>query len=398
MIVTAQTSGAAPSSSRNPGIDVLRGLSILLVVLDHIGIRAPLTHTALGPYAPQWLWQGLNQNGHEAVTIFFVISGFLITGRSLTRWKDLRHIPVGTFYQLRGSRILPLLALLVVTLSAFHLAGVPQYVIHRPGQSLTGAVLSAFGLYLNWYEARTGWLPGGWDVLWSLSIEEVFYLAFPLLCFSLGRARVLVPCLAILALSYPFTSVALLAQGNEIWQEKAYLAGMSPIAVGVLARLAVQSVPSPPQILAAALGLVGLAGVVGVLFAGPLVFQVVHGGYGLFLAASAALLVSSACWRQARTSALRLLGLGWLGSCGRLSYEIYLSHMFCVFGWLGVAAYGGLPRPLGFLTYVAILPSCWLLGLVLARFVSQPAERWLRAARLQWRLPAWRWRAPERPR
>jgi peptidoglycan/LPS O-acetylase OafA/YrhL len=73
-----------------------------------------------------------------------------------------------------------------------------------------------------------------------------------------------------------------------------------------------------------------------------------------------------------------LPGLGWLCSAGRLSYEIYLSHMFCVFGWLGVAAYAGLPQSLGVITYLAILPSCWLLGLALARGVSRPAERWLR--------------------
>jgi peptidoglycan/LPS O-acetylase OafA/YrhL len=371
------TPGAA-APTRNSGIDALRGLSILLVVLNHIGIRVGLEHTALGPYGPLWLWQGLNWNGNEAVILFFVISGFLITGRSLERWKDLRHIPVGSFYRLRGSRIVPLLVLLVLTLSAFHLAGVPQYVIHRPGQSLTGAVLSAFGLYLNWYEGHTGWLPGGWDVLWSLSIEEVFYLAFPLLCLSVGRTRLLVPCLIVLALSYPFTHAALAAQGNEVWLEKAYLPGMSAIAVGVLARLAVQRVPAPAPFLEVVLGMLGLACVVAVLFDGRGVYKVVNEGYGLVLATSGALLVSSAYWRQVRAPQARLPGLGWLCSAGRLSYEIYLSHMFCVFGWLGVAAYLGLPPSLGFVTYMVILPSCWLLGLALARGLSQPAERWLR--------------------
>ena len=37
-------------------------------------------------------------------------------------------------------------------------------------------------MHLNWLEARTGYLPAAWNVLWSLSVEEAFYLAFPLLC------------------------------------------------------------------------------------------------------------------------------------------------------------------------------------------------------------------------
>jgi peptidoglycan/LPS O-acetylase OafA/YrhL len=378
MDVSPATPRAAAPSSRNSGIDALRGLSILLVVLNHIGIRVGLAHTALGPYAPHWFWQGLNWNGNEAVIIFFVISGFLITGRALERWNDLRHIPVAAFYRLRGSRIVPLLVLLVLILSVCHLSGVPQYVIDRPGQSLGGAVLSVFGLYLNWYEGQTGWLPGGWDVLWSLSIEEVFYLAFPLLCLSLGRVRLLVPCLFVLALSYPFTHGALAAQHNEVWLEKAYLPGMSAIAVGVLARLNVQRLPAPAPVLETALGMVGIAGVAAVLFAGPHVYKLIHEGYGLFLAACAAVLISAAYWRQVRAPQARLPGLGWLCSSGRLSYEIYLSHMFCVFGWLGAAAWAGLPKPLGFISYLVILPSCWLLGLALARGVSQPAERWLR--------------------
>jgi peptidoglycan/LPS O-acetylase OafA/YrhL len=156
---------------RNSGIDALRGLSILLVVVHHIGIRVPLSQTLLARVVPRWFLEGLNFNGAGAVVIFFVISGFLITRRSQERWGGLGGISMGGFYLLRMSRIVPLLLLVVTVLSVFDLLGVPKFVINMPGQSLGGAIAAALGLYLNRYEGIHGYLPGGWDVIWSLSIE-----------------------------------------------------------------------------------------------------------------------------------------------------------------------------------------------------------------------------------
>ena len=70
--------------------------------------------------------------------------------------------------------------------------------------------------------------------------------------------------------------------------------------------------------------------------------------------------------------------LGWLRSFGRLSYEVYLTHMFIV--WPVVRAYkaygGGLRR--GILWYLPALALSWLLGWLVARYISTPSERWLR--------------------
>ena len=370
-------SGVGTESRRNDGIDALRGLSILLVVLHHLGLRIPLKHTALGGFLPGWLLSALNFDGYEAVFVFFVISGFLITGNSLRRWGDLPHIGLKPFYARRFARIVPCLVLLILVLAAFDLLGVQDYAIHRTGQSLPAAVASALGFYLNWYEGHTGYLPGNWDVLWSLSIEEVFYIGFPLVCLLSRRRAVLVPCLVLLALSLPMTK-AMLA-GNEIWQEKAYLPGMAAIATGVLAALLAGRFPPPSRWLNLMLTLAGSIGLAAVFCAGGMLWSTWREGYMLLLTASAACLVVSFQWREAQGAHWHLPGLGWLRALGRLSYEIYLTHMFVVFAAVRLyKIYGTEHAAWGWLWYPPVVLLCWLLGLAVAHWLSVPADRALR--------------------
>jgi len=213
------------AAARNSGIDLLRGMSILLVVLHHIGLRIALKKTAVGALVPHRLLDALNYNGYEAVFVFFTISGFLIAGNALQRWGSLDRIDFRAFYARRFARIMPCLLALVIVLSVLHLLGFEDYLIHHANQSLPRAILAALGLHLNWYEGHTGYLPGNWDVLWSLSIEEVFYIGFPIVCVLARRTWILAPMLVVLALSLPITHAALAS--NEIWQEKAYLPGMA---------------------------------------------------------------------------------------------------------------------------------------------------------------------------
>ncbi|HEY1991555.1 MAG TPA: acyltransferase [Gammaproteobacteria bacterium] len=368
---------------RNSGIDTLRGLSILLVVLHHLGLRIPLKHTALGGILPGWLLGALNFDGYEAVFVFFVISGFLITGNSLRRWSELSRIAPRDFYARRFARIVPCLVALIAVLAVVDLLGVQDYVIHRAGQSLAAAAGSALGLYLNWYEGHTGYLPGNWDVLWSLSIEEVFYIGFPLACLLSRRRAVLVPCLALLALSLPLTHAAL--AGNEVWQEKAYLPGMAAIATGVLAALWVSWYRPPSRWWNLALATAGTAGLTAVLCAGGMLWATWHDGYLLLLTASAAALAVSCHWREAQGPHWTLPGLGWLRALGRLSYEIYLTHMFVVFAAVRLYRAYAADHPAGaWLWYPPVLLLCWLLGLAVAHGISAPADR---ALRRRWLTP-----------
>lgn len=134
---------------RLPGVDVLRGLAAMLVVLHHIDIRFRINGYAVEPFLPEELGRVLLGTGQYAVICFFVISGFLITRLSLRRWGVPLRISVAAFYGLRAARILPLL-LLVVGLSALlHVLEVSPFVIRPERASLARAVVAALGFHVN---------------------------------------------------------------------------------------------------------------------------------------------------------------------------------------------------------------------------------------------------------
>ena len=363
-----------PHENRNFGIDLLRGFSILFVVVHHLAMnfRLPLGPSYLGEILGKRIVNGVSFNGYESVFIFFVVSGFLITRRSLEQYGALSALNWRNFYLARCSRIFPLLALLLVVLTVLHGLGASDYIVGAKGQTLWRALVSALGLHLNWYEAQTTWLPASWDVLWSLSIEEVFYLAFPVLCIVLPQ-RLLVGLLLALALSLPWVRASL--AGNELWLEKAYLPGMSAIAFGVLTAM-LAHVWTPSKNVVGSLAVLGGVGLIGVFFFGDALWRTIHNHVMLILCCSACFLVFAA--DLAKPEPVR--GLGWLANMGRLSYEIYLSHMFIVLGVCNAyRVYLVKDMSWTFAVYPPTIFACVVLGLALERWVSVPSLVWLRS-------------------
>ena len=90
---------------------------------------------------------------------------------------------------MRFARIVPCLLALLVISSLLHLSGI-GYVIYKT--TLARALFAALTFHINQLQIWYGYLPVNWTVLWSLSIEEVFYLSYPLLCrFLPGRSMLL---------------------------------------------------------------------------------------------------------------------------------------------------------------------------------------------------------------
>src|ERR1700728_5043144 len=93
------------SWGRLDGVDILRGLAILFVLMNHVNIRLFLAKIPYTQGLPSQLVSSLVWNGQYGVQMFFAVSGFLITSTSLRRWGPLSRVSVRDFYALRFARI-----------------------------------------------------------------------------------------------------------------------------------------------------------------------------------------------------------------------------------------------------------------------------------------------------
>ncbi|HEX3880586.1 MAG TPA: acyltransferase, partial [Bryobacteraceae bacterium] len=234
----------APAKPHNwrrlDGVDLLRGLAILLVLLNHVNIRLRGAHVPFSAGLPAQLTSSLFWNGQRGVQIFFAISGFLITSTSLRRWGALSKVSPLDFYRLRFARIAPLLFLLLTILTALHFAHVKYFVVSPKTGGIGSALRAALTFRVNVLEANHGYLPANWDILWSLGVEEVFYLFFPLACRFLARRKILYVLLVCFVIAGPFAR-AVWSHGNEVWREYSYLGSMDAIALGCLTAITLSS-------------------------------------------------------------------------------------------------------------------------------------------------------------
>src|SRR5580704_2305576 len=231
----------AHSWARLDGVAILRGLAIFFVLMNHVNMRLFLAKIPYTRGLPSQLVSSFVWNGQHGVQMFFAVSGFLITSTSIRRWGSLSRVSMRDFYALRFARIAPLLVLLLAVLCALHAAGLKDFVVSDKTGGLSRALIAALTFHINVLEAHRGYLPGNWDILWSLSVEEMFYLFFPIVCLWLGRGRWLNLLLIAFVAIGPFART-ILAGPNEEWHAYSSLGGMDAIAMGCLTALVVPSV------------------------------------------------------------------------------------------------------------------------------------------------------------
>lgn len=361
--------------SRYDIIDLLRGIAILLVVIRHVQLRIPFEKIDFLKYLPDQIFNIIFISGNEGVRMFFVISGFLITMNTLNRYSSLNSIDTKEFYKFRFARIAPCLIGLLAILTPLHFMGVKGYVI--PSHfSYSEALFAALTFHLNWLEGMKGYLPPSWDVLWSLSVEEVFYLFFPIVCLASRRKEMVYLLLFALIIIGPFNRLFL--ENNNIWQSKAYLSGMDSIALGCLFALITHN----KIISKSVLKIVSILGITLVLFvltvkrdasfdfiAEIYLFKTILSvGVGLLLICSV---------RLQLMPLLRKV-LSPVMIYGRLSYEIYLTHVFVIMA--GIRLYRANEVSLNYSLYwlVGIIFISGVLGYSVERFFSRPMNLWIR--------------------
>jgi len=166
----ARPQGAFAPARRIPALDGLRAASIALVLLGHLaGTRHFLM---LSSFAM------LGDLGNLGVCVFFVISGFLITRLLLNEHAQELRVDLTAFYGRRACRILPAAGLYLLALAILG----PTITARQPSSS---DWLHALTFTVN-YQPQREWCVGH---LWSLSVEEQFYLLWPAAIVLLGRTR-----------------------------------------------------------------------------------------------------------------------------------------------------------------------------------------------------------------
>lgn len=330
-------STAAWGFGHRPELDGLRGLAVLAVLVGHSN--------------PEW-FPTLHGIGLQ---VFFVMSGYLITALLLEEWSRDGRVRLRAFYRRRAVRLLPALAVLLAVVA-------PVAWLLGSTETLMGA--GAGATYSSNFVWVAGHDLGGLAHLWSLAIEEHFYLLWPIVLLAVrpfGVRAVTLVAVTLAVASFGWQNMLIDAgAGDAAWMRtdaRAWALLVGCAAAGLTA-LGVQ-VPRAATMVG--LALVGVAG-----FATHLDSFT----EALPLAAAGTALVCLASDR--RFGPLRWAPLTFTGE---RSYGLYLWHypLYFMVGGGAIVAWGPVPG-------LALIAGAYALAGLSWRFVEQPAQRRWRSA------------------
>ena len=298
-----------------PALDGLRAVAVVGVMLFHGGVS--------------WM-----PGGYLGVDVFFVLSGYLITTLLLRERVGTGTIDLREFWVRRLRRLLPALLLLLAVVGM-----ATPFLIDGPSRaSVRGDGLAALGYVANWrfifteqsYFAGT---PSPLRHLWSLAVEEQWYLLFPIVvALVLGRARRIAGFIVglVVAAAASVLWMAHLVSG-PVDPSRAYYGTDSrahTLLIGsVLALVAAQWPLHRHRRALAAAGMVGAAGIIAAyLLVSEADTWMYRGGFAGLAVLTAGLVASIALPRGEPLPVARLFALRPLVAVGRVSYGLYLWH------------------------------------------------------------------------
>ena len=301
-----------------PALDGIRGVAILTVMLFHMAMVPPVGAMAS-------VWASVAHFGGLGVDVFFVLSGFLITGILLEARGKPRYFL--NFYARRVLRIFPLYYA-VVFLSLVFLPRAMPWTLAKFGTVNRDGVWYWFHLS-NFAIARRGaFVHGILDVSWSLAIEEQFYLIWPTIVLFGSRTALRGICLSLVVVSCLARIILLIHHTNPIAVYTLTFCRLDGLAIGAL--LAMCARGDELNFLSRHLfALSGAAlGITSFLFActwgrfdrpiaGSLLFTSIS-----LLAACAIVAILT----DPTSGIARVFSWAWLRALGRYSYAMYLFH------------------------------------------------------------------------
>jgi peptidoglycan/LPS O-acetylase OafA/YrhL len=308
------SSVARPRVPHLPALDGLRGVALLGVLFFHANGTLP--------------------GGYLGVDLFFVLSGFLITSVLLAEHRETGHIVLATFWARRARRLFPALLSLMPAIAIYgRFFAAPNEL-----RGLRGDALASLGYVANWraiVSEKSYWdlfaAPSPLEHMWSLSIEEQFYVVWPLLVLLVLRhgARLSVRLLAILLGVASMAAMVVLFDPSRT--SRAYL-GTDTRAAGILAGAALATLLTPSTAIRARevrkLDMLGVAAALGIGVAwwklrgdDPLLYR---GGFWLTELGALALIACAVAGAKSLIGrALAFSPLVWIGT---VSYGVYLWH------------------------------------------------------------------------
>ena len=359
-------SGVAPDdgigrrSSFRPDIEGLRAVAVLLVLIYHA----------------QLPWFG---GGFIGVDVFFVVSGFLITGLIVRELQETGSVNLPAFYARRARRLLPAAALVILVTVAVSIVVLPP--LRLPDLAIDGAAAALYVPNIRFAIQATDYLQADFDPspllhYWSLGVEEQFYLFWPALLLLTTRLagvkRWTGAIVAVVAIG-GVTSLVLSLVLTQVDAPLAFFllpARAWELALGALVFLAARRLSAIPRSLAVLASAAGLALIVG---AGAVINVATPfpGVAALFPTVGTALVILGG-FHVPLVGPSRLLATAPARWLGRISYSLYLWH-WPVLVLPAAVAGEALPMPVRVGLAAATIP----IAALSQRFVEEPIRHGL---------------------